>query len=166
MNKSIFLLINLSELARNSNTVSRYKPFFFFSLNKFNLISWNCEDHGNRKKNSRPYDLLKFINKLNKNEKYEVIYLFTFPRIMGFGFNPLSIYFFCFNDKKLSRTIFEVKNTFGDIHHYILSNIRQNGSKQKVSKKKFVSPFFDRDGFYKLEANFFKNHIKINIGYF
>ena len=84
---------------------------------------------------------------------------------MGFGFNPLSIYF-CFNDKKLSRTIFEVKNTFGDIHHYILSNIKQNGSKQQVTKKLFVSPFFDREGFYNLEAIFFKNHIKIDIGYF
>ena len=49
MNKSIFLLINLSELAKKPNLDSQYQPFFF-SLNKFNLISWNCEDHGNRKK--------------------------------------------------------------------------------------------------------------------
>ena len=80
--------------------------------------------------------------------------MFTFPKILGFGFNPLSLYF-CYNKKKeLNQIIFEVKNTFGDIHHYILDNIKKNGLKQKTNKKLFVSPFFQKKGFFDLKKIF------------
>ena len=52
--------------------------------------------------------------------------------------------------------IYEVKNTFGDIHHYITNN---KISKNKFHKKMFVSPFLrmmDTMKFYpKLETSQF-----------
>ena len=50
------------------------------------------------------------------------------------------------------HAVFEVKNTFGDIHHYILKNIPQKVT-QKVLKKMFVSPFYNTKGSYNFKRN-------------
>ena len=52
-NISLFLQINLTELASNENLNNFIKPFFF-SNGSFNLISWHCKDHGERKKKIYP----------------------------------------------------------------------------------------------------------------
>ncbi len=163
-NKSLFLLINIKKLSRLL-LMNSFKSPSLFSINKFNFLSWYCSDHGERKINSSPKDLLIFLKKLEKEKEFDDIYLFCFPRSLGFGFNPLSIYF-CYIKKNLVKTIFEVKNTFGDIHHYILPNVQKNGIKQKVKKKLFVSPFFDNEGHYELSANFINKKIFIEINYF
>ncbi len=161
-NSSLFLGINLSQLANKNLEMKRNTPIFF-SVNKFNVLSWHVEDHGNRQKNSSILNLLNFLKKLS-NKNHQTIILFTFPRIFGFGFNPLSLYF-CFDKKGLNQTIFEVKNTFGDIHHYILNNVKKYGLKQKIEKKLFVSPFFENKGLYKLFSNIKDNKVIIDIEY-
>ena len=163
-NKSLFLLINLNKLSDLISKNQLTLPLFF-SINKFNFLSWNCFDHAERKNNSKPNDILNFVNRLNKGKEFDEVYLFCFPRSLGFGFNPLSIYF-CYKNKLLSEIIFEVKNTFGDIHHYILTNVKRNGLKQKVNKKLFVSPFFDNKGYYELTSNYKKNKIIVEIKYY
>ena len=46
--------------------------------------------------------------------------LLCYPRLFGYTFNPLSVYF-CFRaDGELALMIYEVRNTFGDIHPYVL----------------------------------------------
>ena len=163
-NSSLFLKINLTELELNEN-LSNFKKPLFFSKDNFNLISWHCKDHGERKKNLTVKELVAFIRKINVNTSYDQIILFCFPKILGFGFNPLSLYY-CYKNKKLEETVFEVKNTFGDIHHYILKNINKNGDKQKACKKLFVSPFFQNNGYYILKSNKNVNKIIIEIKYF
>ena len=135
-NLSLFLQINLTELSSIENLNNFEKPFFF-SKNSFNLISWHCNDHGERKKNLTTEELIAFIQKINKKQQYDKIILFCFPRILGFGFNPLSLYY-CYKNKKLIETVFEVKNTFGGIHHYVLKNVNKNGYKQKAYNTLFV----------------------------
>ena len=99
--------------------------FSLLSINKFNILSWYVKDHGNRN-DKKIENLKKYIIKLSKIKKFDDIYLLCFPRIFNFGFNPISIYFFSYNNQ-ITHTIYEVKNTFGDIHHYITKN--------KVSKR-------------------------------
>ena len=163
-NKSLFLQINLSKLSSNKNFKKMKKPFLF-SVDNFNLISWHAKDHGDRKKNLTPKNLVAFIEKISQENAYDKILLFCFPRILGFGFNPLSLYY-CYKNKKLVGVVFEVKNTFGDIHHYVLNNIGSNGLSQKANKKLFVSPFFQNKGYYVLKANKNINKIIIEIKYF
>ena len=163
-NLSLFLQINITELSLVENLKNFKKPLFF-SKDSFNLISWYCKDHGERKKNLTAKDLVLFIKKINKNKSYDKIILFCFPRILGFGFNPLSLYY-CYKNKKLIDIVFEVKNTFGDIHHYVLKNIDKNGYKQKAYKKLFVSPFFQNNGYYILNSNKRINKIIVEIKYF
>ena len=163
-NISLFLQINLSELASNKNLNNFTKPFFF-SNGSFNLISWHCKDHGERKKKSTPQELVEFIKKITEKQSFDKIILFCFPRILGFGFNPLSLYY-CYNNNELVEIVFEVKNTFGDIHHYVLKNINKNGYVQKATKKLFVSPFFKNKGYYHLKSNNNINKIIVGIKYF
>ncbi len=162
-NTSIFLLIELINFAKIKSN-SGYKTPFFFSYNKFNILSWYAEDHGDRQKKSNIKDLIKFLRKLN-NKSFDKIFLFCLPRVFGFGFNPLSIYF-CYKKNKLSQIVFEVKNTFGDIHHYVLRQIHLDGTLQKVKKLLFVSPFFENKGYYYLDSKIIKNKVKIDIKYF
>ena len=146
-----------------------YLPIFF-SEDKINIFCWSASEHGLRVKNSNRHDLYKFIINLtsksdSKYKEIRSIKLLTFPKIFGRGFNPLSVYF-CYNSRDiLIYSIFEVKNTFGDIHHYILNATNKSEVKQKVLKKLFVSPFYKNKGHYNLQANYVKNNIITSVEY-
>ena len=47
------------------------------------------------------------------------IKLLCYPRILGYVFNPLSIFFVYDNNSSLVSILYEVKNTFGEQHTYI-----------------------------------------------
>ena len=148
--------------------ISKYPSLF--SLEKFNLLTWSASKHGNQFKFSTSNDLYQFIknlciNKTKDKEGIQKIKLLTFPKVLNFGFNPLSVYF-CYDNKGLLiHSIFEVRNTFGDMHHYVLRNINPKNISQKTSKKLFVSPFYPKKGHYKLFANHVQDMIRISVEY-
>jgi uncharacterized protein len=65
--------------------------------------------------------------------------------LFGFTFNPLSVYFCHRVDDELALIIYEVRNTFGDIHSYVLpvraSEASAAGIRQQQDKQFYVSPF-------------------------
>ena len=158
-NLHLFLIINISKV-KSCNMPSISSKFSLFSINKFNILSWNIKDHGNR--NDKKIENLKeYIIKLSNVKKFDDIYLLCFPRIFNFGFNPISIYFFSYNNQ-ITHTIYEVKNTFGDIHHYITKN---KISKSRFHKRMFVSPFFKNDGYYEIWSRLKNKSIFLKINY-
>ncbi|MDB5654352.1 MAG: hypothetical protein JWQ94_1965, partial [Tardiphaga sp.] len=69
------------------------------------------------------------------------------PRLLGYTFNPLSAYFCSTRDGTLALIIYEVRNTFGDIHAYVLP-VRPGehsaaGIRQQQDKLFYVSPFLE-----------------------
>jgi DUF1365 family protein len=52
-------------------------------------------------------------------KKVETVHLLTFPRILGAVFNPLSVYVAGDASGRDILYIYEVRNTFGDMHAYI-----------------------------------------------
>ena len=158
-NLHLFLLINISKI-KSCNMPSICRKFSLFSINKFNILSWHINDHGNR--NDKKIENLKeYIIKLSKVKKFDDIYLLCFPRIFNFGFNPISIYFFSYKNQ-ITHTTYEVKNTFGDIHHYITKN---KVSKSRFYKRMFVSPFFKNDGYYEILSRFKNKSVFVKINY-
>ena len=158
-NLHLFLLINISKI-KSCNIPSICSKFSLLSINKFNILSWHVKDHGNR--NDKKIENLKeYIIELSKIKKFDDIYLLCFPRIFNFGFNPISIYFFSYNNQ-ITHTIYEVKNTFGDIHHYITKN---KVSKSRFHKRMFVSPFFKNDGYYEILSRFKNKSVFVKINY-
>ena len=158
-NKHLFCLIDILKIRDNSLSVIKDKPWFF-SINRFNLLSLNINDFGQRD-SSKIQDLTKYILKISNIKKCDKIYLFCFPKTLGFGFNPLSVYFI-YNRNKLIKNVYEVKNTFGDIHHYVT---RGSNKDETFNKKMFVSPFYDNDGYYSLFSSINGGKLFINVNY-
>ncbi len=158
-NLNLFLLINISKI-KNCDVSSISSKVRLFSINKFNILSWHVKDHGNRK-NEKVEKLKEYIIKLSKVKTFDNIYLLCLPRFFNFGFNPISIYFFSYNNK-ITHTIYEVKNTFGDIHHYITNNVV---SKSRFNKKMFVSPFFKNNGHYEILSRLRNKSVFVKIDY-
>ena len=136
--KVFSLLIDLSELNKLNDKLK------FFSLNKFNLISFYEKDHGERDGSSL-INWVKF-NLSNNNIKTEniKIKLLCYPRILGYVFNPLSIFFIYNENQDLISILYEVKNTFGEQHTYVFKVEGENKLIQNNCSKKFhVSPFIE-----------------------
>ena len=159
INLHLFLLINITKI-KSCNLSYISGKVGLLSINKFNILSWYVKDHGNRKY-QKVEKLKEYIIKLSKVKKFDDIYLLCFPRIFNLGFNPISIYFFLYNNK-ITHTIYEVKNTFGDIHHYITNN---KVPKSRFNKNMFVSPFFKNDGHYDITSKFRDKSVFVKINY-
>ena len=165
-NQTNAILIDLKNNAQKK--ITKYPTLF--SLKNFNLLTWSASKHGNQCEFSTSNDLYKFIknlyvDKTKDDKEIHNIKLLTFPKVLSFGFNPLSVYF-CYNNKgMLIHSIFEVRNTFGDMHHYVLRNINQKQITQNVTKRLFVSPFYPKKGSYKLFANHVHDKILISVEY-
>jgi hypothetical protein len=136
--KVFSLFIDLSELEELNKNLK------FFSFNKFNLISFHEKDHGERDGSSL-LDWVK-LNLRNNNISTEniKIKLLCYPRILGYVFNPLSIFFIYNRDENLISILYEVKNTFGEQHTYVFKVESENKLIQNNCSKKFhVSPFIE-----------------------
>ena len=78
------------------------------------------------------------------------IRLLCYPRVFGFVFNPISV-FFCYKlDGALTAILYEVCNTFKERHTYVIPvNKAENRIiYQTCSKAMYVSPFVAMDGEY------------------
>ena len=136
--KVFSLLIDLSEL---ENLCKKIK---FFSYNKFNLVSFYEKDHGNRDGSSLTLWVKKNLENNNINSKNVRIKLLCYPRILGYVFNPLSVFYVYDESEKLICILYEVKNTFGEQHTYIFKvDDSQNLYQHNCSKKFHVSPFIE-----------------------
>jgi len=75
------------------------------------------------------------------------ILLLTTPRILGRGFNPLSIFFCHDRAGNLSGIVWEVSSTFGERHSYVLpvGDCTDGTVRQSCDKVMHVSPFLPMD---------------------
>ena len=132
------LLIDLSELDYLNNKIK------FFSCNKFNLVSFYEKDHGNRDGSSLVSWVKKNLEDNNIDTEKVRIKLLCYPRILGYVFNPLSVFYIYNENEKLVSILYEVKNTFGEQHTYIFKlDSDQNLYQHNCSKKFHVSPFIE-----------------------
>jgi DUF1365 family protein len=68
------------------------------------------------------------------------------PRVFGHVFNPISVYFCDDADGRLGAVIYEVNNTFGQRHSYVLPvEGNQHPVRQHCAKALHVSPFMPMD---------------------
>lgn len=131
------LLLDLDEIPALARRLK------FFSRNRFNLFSFHDRDHGTRRDTPlRPYveaQLARAGIALDGG----AIRILTFPRMLGYVFNPLSIYFCHQRDGALRAILYEVRNTFGEMHSYLIpvSAPERDIVQQSCAKEFYVSPF-------------------------
>lgn len=138
---------------------------WFFSRNRFSLIGFSDCDHGDGSTvplRTQAETLLRTAG--CEAEDVVSIKLLCMPRIMGYGFNPLSVYFCYRRDGTLEAIIYEVHNTFGERHSYVLPG-RGATSKveQSCDKEFYVSPFLGMDMSYTFHVSLPDAHINIAI---
>ena len=137
-----YLLLDLDEIDVLENRLR------LFSHNRFNLFSFHDRDHGEGTQSPRD----RIIRHLDEAgiETGGPIRLLTMPRILGYAFNPLSLYFCHRRDGSLSAIFYEVNNTFGQRHNYLIPVAPgTTGPVRQESQKSFyVSPFMTTDMIY------------------
>ncbi len=137
-------LTRLSEAGRTSR---------LFSVEGFNVLSFRPADHGPRDGS----DLAAYIAGLMAREGVDVsggrILLLCYPRLFGFAFNPLSVYYAYDRDGALAGIVYEVRNTFGERHSYVApvtpGQASEAGIRQERDKVFYVSPFMDMEQRYR-----------------
>ena len=139
--KTFSLLIDLDEINLLDKSIG------IFSHNKFNIFSFYDKDHGDRDGGNLKDWVISNLKKFRIKENITNIKVLCYPRILGYVFNPLSI-FYCYEKEKLVAIFYEVKNTFNEQHTYIFKIKNNEEIIQKCRKKFYVSPFMDMETFY------------------
>jgi hypothetical protein len=81
------------------------------------------------------------------------IELLAFPRILGYAFNPLSIWYCYGSDGDLKGVLHEVRNTFGDRHVYVVPIDDEKAYRHSFNKAMHVSPFNPMEQSYHFTVN-------------
>ena len=141
--KVFSLLLDLSEIHLLDKNLK------IFSYNKFNIVSFYDKDHGARDGSSIQNWVIDNLKKNNIDTNNIQIKLLCYPRIFGYVFNPLSIFYVYDKNLNLISILYEVKNTFGEQHTYVFKTDINNNLIKHTCKKKFhVSPFIEMDCVY------------------
>lgn len=121
------------------------------SIGRRNLFSFHNRDHGPRDGTPlRPWVLARLAEGGIRPSRPRIM-LLCFPRIFGYVFNPLSIYF-AYDDERLVGVVYEVKNTFGEQHAYVLpvaqGREKHGAAGHGCAKTFYVSPFIGMEAHY------------------
>lgn len=158
------LLVDIDEI----DDLARRIPIL--SHNRWNLVSFHDVDHGPKDGT----DLRSWIEHIVRDADVDAggpIELMVFPRILGYTFNPLTVWFIHGRDGKLSAVLYEIRNTFGHSHSHlvVLDGSSEEASaalRHGFSKTLHVSPFFDQIGRYEVALRPPDGAFSISISYF
>lgn len=111
-----------------------------FSIGRFNLLSFQPRDHGDKSGASLLMQVRSDLDEAGIDDADGPIRLLTMPRLLGFVFNPISVYYCHRADGGLAAVVYEVSSTFGERRSYVL---RADGDRfeQRCDKTLHVSPF-------------------------
>jgi uncharacterized protein len=117
-----------------------------FARDRPALISFHDGDHGDGSQRPLRAQMETLIRRHGHAVPGGKIQVLCMPRVLGHGFNPLSVYYCHDADGRLAMVIYEVNNTFGGRHFYVLPAGPPTGHiRQHCDKAFFVSPFMDMD---------------------
>lgn len=139
-----------------------------FSHNRFNLLALHDRDYGARGAMSLRAWVEERLASAGIGLDGGRIRLLTLPRVLGFAFNPINLWYCDHADGRLRAVIAEVHNTFGDTHCYLLRAASDDGDdayplRQDKDKCFHVSPFFDRVGRYAFDLDRPGDRLRIGI---
>lgn len=135
------LLVDLDRL----DEADRQSPLF--GVNRSALYSFHESDHGRRDGSSLRAHVRARAEEHGVDLAGGKVLLLCYPRLLGFTFNPLSVYFCYRSGGELTLLVYEVRNTFGEIHSYVLpvrpGEASPAGIRQQQDKQFYVSPFVE-----------------------
>ena len=133
------LLLDLDELDRMSSRLA------LFSRNRANLFCLYDRDHGDGSEMPLRKQIARTLAQAGIAFTGGSVRLLCMPRTLGYSFNPLSIYFCAHPDGTSAAVVYEVHNTFGERHSYVIRAETGGRLHQSCKKAFYVSPFLDMD---------------------
>lgn len=157
----------LLDIDRISELASQMR---WFSRNRLNLVSFYDKDFGGEgstePRSSGQHSMRAWVSEqlaaAGLNPTPASVLLSCYPRILGYAFNPLSLYYCRDASGSIYAIVHEVHNTFGERHAYVLpvsqpaplpSGQGEAWIAQDTEKALFVSPFADMNLHYRFRLN-------------
>lgn len=141
-----YILVDVDRIGEVSRRVR------LFSHNRFNALALHDRDHGD----GSAAPMREWAERLLRERGVDLaggrIRLLCIPRVLGFAFNPLSLWYCEHADGDLRAVIAEVRNTFGEKHCYVLAcggAPMAYGQPWDKDKCFHVSPFLELSGRYR-----------------
>lgn len=136
------LLLDLDELPALDRRLR------LFGYNRFALFSLHDRDH--LAGDARPLrdQVEGMLHGAGIHAPRGPIRLLCMPRVLGYAFNPLSIFYCHHPSGGLAAVVLEVNNTFGQRHCYVVEASGGEVLRRSCAKTFFVSPFLDLDMTY------------------
>jgi DUF1365 family protein len=129
------LLLDLEELPDLS------RRLWLFGWNRRALFSFHDSDHGDGRNLAAWLDAQLAAAGISAPGPKQVL---CYPRILGYVFNPLSVWFCHDADGTLKAAIYEVHNTYGERHAYVLGCDGAALERHACDKDFYVSPFLSQ----------------------
>lgn len=132
--------LDLDELPALSRTLP------WFSQRRFGLISFFDRDHLAASGEPLRVQVEAHLARAGL-EAGGAIRVLCMPRVLGFAFNPLSVFFCHALNGRLSAVLYEVNNTFGERHCYLVPAdlAGERLLRHQCDKRLYVSPFMEMD---------------------
>lgn len=139
------LLVDVDRL----DELSRMTPLL--GVNRAGLASFRESDHAENGESLRALADRLFAA-AGLAEPAAKILLLAYPRIFGYVFNPISVYFAYDRAGRVVGLIYSVRNTFGERHTYVApvvpGEVSDSGVRQTRRKLFHVSPFIGMGALY------------------
>jgi DUF1365 family protein len=124
-----------------------------FGHNRHGLISFHDKDHLGGTGELKA-EVLAALAKAGIDLEGGRVQLLCMPRVLGFVFNPISVYFCLRSDGAVAAMLYEVNNTFGGRHSYLIpvQSAADGLIRQSCDKGFHVSPFMDMAMRYRFQV--------------
>ncbi len=139
------LLASLDELADLD------ERFTLFSFNRPNIFSFFERDHGPRDGSPLGPWIDRHLQAIGIDLAGGPVRLLCFPRLFGYVFNPLSVWFCYHSEGRLLAVLLQVSNMSGQWHNYLfaVAGAHGGGSPSAIFDKRFsVSAFTGMNAWY------------------
>jgi DUF1365 family protein len=152
LNYRVFwLLLDLAEIDGLDRRVR------LFSRNRFNLLSFHDRDHGDGSGAALRPQIEVWLGRAGIDIGEGPVRLLTMPRVLGYVFNPISLYYCHRIDGRLAAVVYEVTSTFGVRHAYVIpvpvEDQAEGLIRQGAAKALYVSPFMGMEMDYEFHGH-------------
>jgi DUF1365 family protein len=140
-----------------------------FGVNRSHFFAFHDKDHGACDGSSLDGWIRNILHQWHIPADGQVT-LVTMPRLLGYGFNPVSFWFCEDKQGQLRAVLSEVNNTYGQRHCYLSFHADKRpimeGDLLRAEKIFYVSPFIEISGYYEFRFAYRPDKIGVWINYF
>jgi DUF1365 family protein len=141
---------------------------WWFGIDRWRPLALHANDHGPRDSSDLDTWMRAQLSAAGIPADGK-IWLQAFPRVFGYAFNPVSLWYCHDRDGHLRALLAEVRNTFGERHSYLLSTANNApitaNTPLTCRKVLHVSPFCRVEGSYVFRVREARNSASVSIDY-